>query len=64
MVTEKKTKPQNMQPKGQPLYTCKDFRQEMILLGLQKQLHDPGLSKKKREILQKEITTLEELIGL
>ena len=29
---------------GSSRYTCQDYRQEMILLGLQRRLHEPGLS--------------------
>ena len=45
-------------------YTCNDYRQEMILAGLQRQLADPNLSRSQREVLEKEIRRLEIEMGL
>lgn len=40
-------------------YTCTDYRQEMILLGLKKRLQDPEISEREKEEIQKEIKKLE-----
>lgn len=39
-------------------YTCNDYRQEMILVGLKKQLTDPNLTDAQREQLQAQIRQL------
>lgn len=45
-------------------YTCNDYRQEMMLAGLRKQLADPKLSRSQKERLEKEIKRLESEMGL
>lgn len=45
-------------------YTCNEYREEMILLGLQKQLASSGLTPEKREQLLKEIARVEKQMGL
>jgi len=45
-------------------YTCQDYREEMILLGLKKQLRDKRLSSDERNRLLAEISRLEKLIGM
>ena len=45
-------------------YTCSDYRQEMILLGLRKQLNDDRLTDKERQQLLDQIETLEEKMGI
>lgn len=45
-------------------YTCNDYREEMILLGLQRQLAKPGLPPEERERLLKEIARVEKQMGL
>ncbi|MEH0018608.1 MAG: hypothetical protein V6Z89_03090 [Desulfobacter sp.] len=45
-------------------YTCNDYREEMILLGLQRQLAKPGLAPEERERLLKEIARVEKQMGL
>jgi hypothetical protein len=40
-------------------YTCNDYRQEMILVGLKKQLADPELSPAQKARLQAQISKLE-----
>ncbi len=40
-------------------YTCNDYRQEMILVGLRKQLGNPQLSKTEKDQLEKQIRQLE-----
>lgn len=41
-------------------YTCQDYRQEMILLGLQRRLSDPDLSDEERRTVIDEIQRLEQ----
>lgn len=54
-------------PKNEPQsphkYTCNEYREEMILLGLKQQLQKPHLSEAKREKLLKEIERLEKIVG-
>lgn len=45
-------------------YTCNDYRQEMILAGLRKQLADPHLSKKEKKQLLELIRQIEIDMGL
>jgi hypothetical protein len=45
-------------------YTCSDYRQEMILLGLRKQLNDECLSDKEQQEILDQIKKLEEKMGL
>lgn len=45
-------------------YTCADYRQEMILVGLKKKLQQPDLDIKERERLLEEIGKLEEKLGM
>jgi hypothetical protein len=45
-------------------YTCNEYREEMILLGLQRQLAVPGISPENKEGLLKEIARVEALMGL
>ncbi len=45
-------------------YTCNEYREEMILLGLQRQLAAPDLSPERKEGLLKEIARVETLMGL
>ena len=41
-------------------YTCRDYREEMTLLGLKKRLEsEDGLSKEERRIIVEEIRKLE-----
>ena len=51
-----------MQPKGK--YTCSEYRQEMILLGLKRQLADPQLSDADRVRLTEKIRELEQQMGM
>jgi hypothetical protein len=53
----KKSKPSTL------TYTCTDYREEMILLGLRKQLENQGLTKEERQQIEKEILRLEKIIG-
>ncbi len=45
-------------------YTCYEYREEMILLGLQRQLTSPDLTAQEREGLLKEIARVEKQMGL
>jgi len=46
------------------VYTCTDYRTEMILLGLQRRLAVPDLNEAERETLRLEIRKLETEMGL
>ena len=39
-------------------YTCNEYREEMILLGLQKKLASPDLTEEEKEQLRKEIKAI------
>ncbi len=39
-------------------YTCRQYREEMILLGLRKRLSDPALTEEERQAIEKEILCL------
>lgn len=45
-------------------YTCNDYREEMILLGLQKRLNQPGLSDEERRKILREIEAIEKQMGM
>lgn len=45
-------------------YTCGDYRQEMILVGLRRRLTDPGLSEEEKKALRGQIRRLEEEMGM
>ena len=49
---------------GKTKYTCHDYREEMTLLGLKKQLNRPGLSDEERRQIKEEIRKLEVAIGM
>jgi hypothetical protein len=40
-------------------YTCTEYRQEMILLGLKRQLADPGLDADEKKRLEEQIRKIE-----
>ncbi len=44
-------------------YTCSDYRQEMILLGLRKQLNDERLTDQEQQQILDQIKKLEEKNG-
>ena len=44
--------------------TCSEYRQEMLLLSLRRQLADPGLSAERRSAIEKDIRTLEVATGI
>ncbi|MBC2711617.1 MAG: hypothetical protein HGJ94_11720 [Desulfosarcina sp.] len=45
-------------------YTCTEYRQEMILLGLKRQLEDPGLPEAEKRCIAEKISELEQQIGM
>ncbi|MFH2091321.1 MAG: hypothetical protein ABIJ31_03060 [Pseudomonadota bacterium] len=45
-------------------YTCNEYREEMILLGLQKRLSSMDLSGEERDYLLKEIARVEKQMGI
>lgn len=45
-------------------YTCTDYRQEMMLAGLKRQLAQPGLSEAERDRLNEQIRQLEAELGM
>jgi len=47
-----------------PKYTCNEYREEMILLGLQKRLSSGNLTPEEKESLLKEIQRVEEEMGI
>lgn len=49
-------------PQGK--YTCTEYRQEMLLLGLQRQLTDPKLTDAERARLTEKIRDLETQMGM
>lgn len=51
-------------PKPSGQYTCNEYREEMILLGLQKKLSSTGLTPEQRQRLLKEIAQVEKQMGL
>ncbi|MCD4678651.1 MAG: hypothetical protein K8S18_22090 [Desulfobacula sp.] len=51
-------------PKTCGQYTCNEYREEMILLGLQKRLSSKGLTPDEKESLLKEIAKAEKQMGI
>jgi len=45
-------------------YTCRQYREEMILLRLRKRLSDPALAEDERQAIEKEILRLEAQMGM
>ncbi len=45
-------------------YTCNDYRQEMMLAGLRKQLANPDLCESEKKDLENQIRQLESEMGL
>ncbi|MFO7749377.1 MAG: hypothetical protein R6V54_04725 [Desulfobacteraceae bacterium] len=45
-------------------YTCTEYREEMILMALQKKLASADLTAKEREKIQREIAELEKSMGM
>lgn len=53
----------NIKRTGTATYTCNEYRQEMILAGLRKQLATSNLTPDEREKLLAEIEKLEQEMG-
>ncbi|GAB6887553.1 hypothetical protein JCM13304A_10510 [Desulfothermus okinawensis JCM 13304] len=47
-----------------PKYTCREYREEMTLIGLRKMLEKKDLSPEERKEIEKQIEQLEEKMGL
>jgi hypothetical protein len=45
-------------------YTCDDYRAEMRLLGLKKQLNELSLSKSEKQAIEAEIARLEKALQM
>lgn len=45
-------------------YTCTEYREEMVLLGLKRRLADPALPEKERQVLKERISRLEQEMGM
>jgi hypothetical protein len=45
-------------------YTCREYREEMILLALQKKLADPDLSPEEKQQILREIAEVEARMGM
>ncbi len=46
------------------IYTCSEYREEMMLLALRRRLTEPGLDNHEKAALEKEIAALEDKIGM
>ena len=53
----------NNHTKAPSQYTCNDYREEMILLGLRHKLQNEDLTEEERMNLTKEIDRLEKAMG-
>ena len=51
-----------MKPPGK--YTCLEYRQEMILLGLKRRLEDPGLPETEKIRLSEKVREMEQQLGM
>ncbi len=51
-------------PKSGGQYTCNEYREEMILLGLQKRLSSKNVTSEEKQNLLKEIARVEKEMGL
>ena len=51
-----------MPPKSK--YTCKDYREEMRLLGLKNRLNEKNLSETEKQAIEAEITKLEKALKM
>jgi len=45
-------------------YTCNDYREEMILLGLLKRFNSAELSDDEKKTIEKQIRKIEEKMGM
>jgi len=61
----KRKKPVSMKPDNQTSpYTCQEYREEMILLALQKKLSAPDLPPEEKDQLLAEIAAVEARMGM
>jgi len=61
----KRKKPVPMKPENQTSsYTCREYREEMILLALQKKLTAPDLTPEEKQQLLAEVARVEALMGM
>ncbi len=51
-------------PRGAGSYTCRDYRREMMLLGLRKRLAGQGLSEEERAGIERAVCELEAEMGM
>ena len=51
-----------MSPSGK--YTCREYREEMLLLGMKRQLEDPALPDAEKQRLIEKIRELERQMGM
>lgn len=51
-----------MNPSGK--YTCLEYREEMLLLGLKRQLEDPLLPEAEKRCLAEKVRELEKQMGM
>ena len=49
---------------GKPKYTCHEYREEMILLGLQNRLNAEDLKEEEKKAILKEIEELEKKMDM
>jgi hypothetical protein len=56
------TEDEKMKPVGN--YTCAEYRQEMMLLGMKRQLEDPGLPESERIRIAERVRELEQQMGM
>lgn len=53
-----------MNPPRTKKYTCREYRQEMLLLGLKRQLENPALSEAEKRRLAAHVSELEQQMGM
>jgi hypothetical protein len=65
-IAPKPGQPQGPAGRSQPFsrYTCRDYREEMTLLSLQRRLNDPDLPEAERAFLRKEIRRINTEMGM
>jgi hypothetical protein len=51
-------------PKTSTKYTCNEYREEMILLGLQRRLSSPDLTSDEKHSILAQIAKVEKQMGL
>jgi hypothetical protein len=51
-------------PKSAGKYTCNEYREEMILVGLQKRLSASGVTPEEKKDLLREIAKVEKQMGI